>query len=79
MSNRTPNQNLVPKQADEAEKGASRRQGDKRTSQARTGRTGQTEAATAREATEDGTATPFVQPTPAPPRSHEDGAGQDQQ
>lgn len=64
---------MVPKQADEAQEGTAGRERDKRTGEARTRRTGQNEAATARETGQDGTPWPPCKP---PSRSTKAGFGQ---
>jgi hypothetical protein len=73
LSDRAPDQDLVPEQEDEAEEGVASGEGDQRAGQAGARGTREAQAAAAGEAAEDRDA---LLHTPAPPRPHEDGAGQ---
>lgn len=57
LSDRAPDKDLVPEQANEAEKGASRRQGDKRAGATRARGAGPHEEAASREAGQDAAGT----------------------
>lgn len=75
MFNGTTNKNLVPKPTNETKERTKSGQGNKRTSAARAGGTGQAEATTTRETTETRTTASLIITSPTPPRSDENGIG----